>query len=517
MLRRRTFNAGLMASAALPLPAIAQNTGPGRRGGDVIVAMTAAPPIWDAQATTAAAARNVTMHMYESLYTRDEAANPKPELAEGVDISADGLTYTFTLRGGVKFHNGKTLTSADARASMMRYAKVGGSADALKPVAAYETPDSKTLVLKLSQVFPGLIEAVSSPRAPFVIMPEEECGKPVGQPAVIGTGPFAFAEYKPDSHVRMTRFDGYVQNTNYEKRDGFTGRKTAYFDSVTIRIMPEAGARTAGLQTGELHALEIMDVDSAKRLKDDKNIRTYTMMPWAFLTLMMNNNWGLTSKLEIRRAIQAALDLEEIAAIASGGLYRLDPAWQYAGTTYFPGADGLDAFVTQDQARAKALLQQGGYAGEELQIVADSSNKPHLDAGTVAAEQLRAIGLKVKLNVMDWPSVNAARQKNEGWNIWPLMMGIEPYEGPYNVVGFFAGKQVVQIKPDPVIESCNGRLATRLPLGDRRDAVKDFQQRLYDQAIAVKVADMGIIQATRANVINYAPYRIPRMWDCWFA
>ena len=76
---------------------------------------------------------------------------------------------------------------------------------------------------------------------------------------------------------------------------------------------------------------------------------------------------------------------------------------------------------------------------------------------------------------------------------------------------------MVQIKPDPVIESCNERLATKLPLDDRRAAVKDFQQRMYDQAISVKVADMGIIQATRANVINYAPYRIPRMWDCWFA
>jgi peptide/nickel transport system substrate-binding protein len=179
--------------------------------------------------------------------------------------------------------------------------------------------------------------------------------------------------------------------------------------------------------------------------------------------------------------------------------------------------DGLDKYVKQDPARAKALLQQGGYAGEELQIIADSSNKIHLDAATVAAEQLRGIGLKVKLSVMDWPTVSAARVKPEGWNMWPLQMGIEPYEGPYNVVGFFAGKQVVQIKPDPVIETANQDLATKLALDDRRAAVKSFQNRLYDQAISVKVADVGIIQATRANVMNYAPYRIPRMWDCWFA
>ena len=516
MLRRRSLAAGV--AAALPLPAIAQGVGQqGRKGGDVIVAMTAAPPTIDAMATTAQAARNISMHLFESLFTRDEGANPKPELAEGVDIAADGMSYSFKLRGGVKFHNGKTMTSADVKASMERYARLGGSRDALKAVAAFEAPKPDVFVMKMASIFPGMIEAISSPRAPFVIVPEEECAKPLGQIGMIGTGPFSFVEYKPDSHVRMVRHDGYAANMAYEKRDGFTGRKTAYFDSVTIRIITEGGARTAGLQTGELHVLETLDIAAARRLKDDKGIKTYTMMPWAFLTLMMNSNWGLTAKPEIRRAVQAALELEEIAAIASDGLYRLDPSWQYPGTTYFPGVEGLDAFVKQNQVKAKALLQAAGYAGEELQLICDSSIKWHLDTGTVAAEQLRAAGFKVKLNVMDWPTVTAARNKPEGWNLWPLAMGIEPYEGPYNVVGFFAGSVPVQIKPDPVIEDCNKRLATQLDLADRKAAVKAFQDRLYDQALAVKVADIGVIQATRSNVINYAPYRIPRMWDCWFA
>ena len=512
MLRRRTFSTALLAST-LPLPAIAQ----GKKGGDVIIAQQAQPPTLDAMTTTAQASRNISLHMFESLYTRDEGANPKPDLAEGVDISADGLTYTFKLRSGVKFHNGKVMTSADAKASMERYARIGGSADVLKPVAAYETPNASTLVMKLSAVFPGLIEAISSPRAPMVIIPEEETAKPLNGPAIIGTGPFRFVEFKADSHAKLARFDGYSANTNYEKRDGFAGRKTAYFDSVMFRFMPEGGARTAGLQTGELHVLEALDVASAKRLKDDKTIRTYEMMPWAFQTLMLNNNWGLTANVDIRRAIQAALDLDEIMAIATDGLYRLNPSWQYPGTNYYPGLAGTDGLLKQNVAKAKSLLQKAGYAGEELQVIADNSFRNHLDAGTVAAEQLRGIGMKVKLNVMDWPTVMASRTKPEGWNIWPLGMGIEPYEGPYNVVGFFAGKQTVQIKQDPVIEECARDLSTKLKLEDRQDAVKRFQARLYDQAISIKAGDFGVIQATRANVANYAPYRIPRMWDCWFA
>jgi peptide/nickel transport system substrate-binding protein len=513
MLRRRSFTTGLLATTALPLPAIAQ----GKKGGDVIIAQQAQPPTLDAQTTTAQASRNITLHIYECLFTRDETSNPKPDLAEGVDISADGLTYKFPLRSGVKFHNGKTMTSADVKASMERYGRIGGSALSMKPVAAIEAPDSKTVVIKLSAVYPGFIEAISSPRAPFVIMPEEECGKGLGQAAIIGTGPFSFVEFKPDSYAKMRRFDGYAQNMNYEKRDGFAGRKTAYFDTATFRFMPEGGARTAGLQTGELHVLEALDVPAAKRLKSDDKIKSYEMMPWAFQTLMMNTNWGLTANLDIRRAIQAALDLEEIMAIATDGLYRLNPAWQYAGTNYYPGLDGIDGYVKQDQAKAKALLKQAGYNGEELQIVADNAFRNHLDTATVAGEQLKAVGMKVKLAVMDWPTVLTTRSKPEGWNLWPLGMGIEPYEGPYNVVGFFAGATPVQIKQDPVIEACNAKLASDLSLDGRRAAVKAFQARLYDQAISVKVGDLGVIQAARSNVVNYAPYRIPRMWDCWFA
>ena len=98
-----------------------------RKGGDVVIAISQAPPSLDAQITSAQAARNVNLHMYETLYARDESAKPVPELAEGVNIAADGLTYTFPIRKGVKFHNGKELDAKDVAASIERYRKVGAS------------------------------------------------------------------------------------------------------------------------------------------------------------------------------------------------------------------------------------------------------------------------------------------------------------------------------------------------------------------------------------------------------
>lgn len=520
MITRRRFNqsmlgagVGAAAVSSLGVPAIAQ-----RRGGDVVVAQQAQPPTLDAQTTTAQASRNISLHIYETLFARDEAGTPIPDLAEGVDIAPDGLTYRFPLRRGVKFHDGSEMTSADVKASLERYGKVGGSAFIMKPVDAIETPDAATVMVRLKNVYPGFIEGISSPRAPCAIMPAAQAAKPANAPDNIGTGPFQFVEYRPDSHVKLRRFDGYAPNQNFASRDGFGGKKTAHFDTVTLRFMPEAGARTAALESGEVHVLEALAAPAAERLRTAKgSSQVFEMMPWSMQTLMLNNAAAPTNNPKVRQAIQAALDLEEIMAISTDGLYRLTHGWQHPGTPYFVGDVGKELYNLKDQGRAKQLLQGSGYKGEELVLLGDSSFKNHKDTVEVAAEQLKRIGMNVRLNIVDWPTASNMRTRPEGWHLWALMMGIEPYEGPYGVVGFFTGQNPVQIAPDPVLEAAQAKLTSSLKVEERLGAVRDFQKRMYDEAISIKVGDVGIYQAARSNVANYKPYRIPRMWDCWFA
>jgi peptide/nickel transport system substrate-binding protein len=112
-----------LALAVAVSPALAQ-----KKGGNVVVGTSSAPPLTDAQASTAEASRNISLHWIETLFARDENANVIPDLATKADISADGKTYVFTLREGVKFHNGQEMTSEDVIASLERYGKVGGSA-----------------------------------------------------------------------------------------------------------------------------------------------------------------------------------------------------------------------------------------------------------------------------------------------------------------------------------------------------------------------------------------------------
>ncbi|MFO1351689.1 MAG: ABC transporter substrate-binding protein [Gammaproteobacteria bacterium] len=493
------------------LPAHAQ-----KKGGDVVIAQQAQPPTLDAMTTSAQASRNITLHIFETLVARDEKAAPIPDLAESFTVSNDGLVYTFKLRQGVKFHNGKEMTAADVKASLERYAKVGATTQLMKPVDAMVADGPYTLAVKLKTPVPGFIEQISSPRAPAVIIPAEEAGKDANKIELIGTGPYQFVEFAPDSHVKLKRFEAYVPNPNYPARDGFGGRKTPYFDTLTFRFMPEGGARASALETGEVQVLEQLPPPAARRLKDNPDIRAYEMIPWAFQTLFFNASLPPTNNLKVREAIQVALDMDEIMAISTDGLYRLSHGWQHLENAYFAGDVGKEFYNLHDAERAKKLLAESGYKGEELIILTDNSFKNHNDTAVVVGEQLKAIGMNVKINVVDWPTAMAARTKPEGWNAWTLMMGIEPYEGPYGVAGVFVGEKNFQLARDEVLETFNQALNTGADLAARKQAFADFQKRLYEQFYAVKIGDVGIYQATRANVMNYKPYRIPRMWDVWF-
>lgn len=514
MMSRRIFLhtgaaiAVLSAQSLLIDPAQAQ-----KRGGEIVMAQQAQPPTIDGMTTTAQATRNIALHIWEMIITRDENANVIGDLATAWTISPDGLTYTFTLREA-RFHNGKMMTSADAKASLERYARVGAS-PFMRPVKEISTPDARTLVITLNNPVPGFLEQLSSPRAPAVVIPAEEAGKEAGKIENIGTGPFRFVEFRPDSHVKLARFDGYIQNPAGGARDGFGGRKTAWIDAITIRFVPEGGARTAGLQSGDFHVLEQIPTPAAKRLANDKTVTMHEMLPWAFQTFIFNASQPPTNNTKVRQAIQAVIDPEEVMAISTDGSYRLLHGWQYPNTPYFQGDLGKENYNQKNLAKAKALLAEAGYKGEELTILTDSSFKNHNDTAITIGEQLKAIGMKVNVKVVDWPTALASTTKKEGWNAWPLMMGIEPYEGPYNVVSFFSGPNARMQVQDPVIDAANETLNKALNLAERQAAFGQFQKRMMDEAFVIKIGEVGIFQATRASVKGYKPYRIPRLWDVW--
>ncbi len=342
--------AGRLA-AALVLCSVAAIASAQKRGGDIVMAQQAQPPTLDVMTTTAQATRNVGMLIFETLVTRDENGNVVNDLAAKVDASADGRVYTFTLREGVRFHNGKEMTSADVKASLERYGRVGAS-PTLREVESIAAPGRHQVVVTLKKATPSFIDMLSSPRAPAAIIPAEEAGKDAGKIEIVGTGPFQFVEYRPDSHVKLKRFDGYVPNPAFKGPDGFSGRKTVWVDTATIRFVPEGGARTAGLQSGEFHVLEQMPTDAAKRAASNPggSVRAYQAMPWAFQLLIFNAALPPTDNVKFRQALQVGLDYEEMMA--------------KVGVPYVTAPHNLDTVFGRSSEEAPKILEIGFGMGE---------------------------------------------------------------------------------------------------------------------------------------------------------
>ena len=226
-------------------------------GGDFVFGQEANINTLDQMTSATISTRNIAMNIYKSLMTRDENNHPILELAEAMLEAPDHLTYTFKLRQGIHFHNGKPMTSADVVASFDRYAKVGNQRSTLDNVDHWDAPDASTFVMHMKKIQPTFIEALSSFSVPIVIIPAENRDVPAQQlTQPIGTGPYQLVESVPGSMVKLKRFDGYKPNTSFQERTGFGGYKQACLDTVTFRIVTEPGARVAGLRTGELQGVE---------------------------------------------------------------------------------------------------------------------------------------------------------------------------------------------------------------------------------------------------------------------
>jgi peptide/nickel transport system substrate-binding protein len=485
-----------------------------RTGGNLVFGQEAKANSLDQHTSSTISTRNVAMNMFEALMTRDENFSPIPELAASVLESPDRKSYTFKLRQGVKFHNGKIMTSADVKASYDRYMKVGIDRGIYAIVDRYEAPDADTFVMHLKEPQPTFLENFSSFSVPVVIVPSEITDAPAMQMRTIGTGPFQLGEFVADSHVRMRRFDGYVPNTAYKDIDGFGGYKVACLDTVNVRFVIEPGARVAGLETGELHAVEDVPTTSQDRLKTNRNIVLKPLKNFWVQIATPNLSLAPTDNLKVRQAIQAALDMDEIMIAATDGAYDLNIGFQYPGQAFYTEA-GKETYNQKNPAKAKQLLQESGYKGEKMILLTNRDYSNMYNAAVVMAEQLKAIGMNVELEVIDWPaSVNKQQNTITGWNWFFTGYGTNTALGGIAALRFHAPPfntyKPKDGKVDEEFVKHFKAIENGVTLDERKKAFALAQARVLDQVLALPFGSLTKVQATRANVQNFRPYRIPR-------
>ncbi len=418
----------LALTLAALTPTAAQQQPQPRRGGTLRIAHIGEPPTLDWHWSSGAIVSHILNNLYEAPVAMDSRFQPKPMLAERVEMSGDRLTYTFVLRKGVRFHNNKEMTSDDVRASLDRWGRANFRGRIVfANVASLTAPDPSTVVLRLKEPYALLLHDIGSFQSPAAVYPKEvvdEAGTgPIRQ--FIGTGPYRLAERVPDRHIRLDRFDGYVSRT--EAPEGNTGRKFAYLDSIFFVPVSDLAVRIAGTRRGDFQFAEQIPSDQHEQLRSDSNLVPYVATLPFWNAAIFNNRQGLMTNPKIRQAFLAAIDDEPVMRAAFGPtqFWRLDAGIMPKEHPMYTDA-GKEFYNQKNPGKARALLQEAGYRGEPVRWMTTTEFPHQAVSAQVVKPMLERAGFVVDLQVSDWATVVGRRVRAELWEVFSTQIAFFP-------------------------------------------------------------------------------------------
>ncbi len=385
------------------------------------------------------------MMVYETLFAWNSKLEAKPEMVKEWSTSPDGLTWRFTLRPGLKFHDGEAVTTADVIPSLQRWMrrdvvgqKLGANVTGMNPV------DPDTFEIKLSKPYPEMLFSLGSGVAqpPFIMRAKDLQGDPAKPiTTAIGSGPFTFDK---DARVSgaLVVFD---KNKDYVPRDeppdGLAGGRRVNFDRVEWHVLPEAATQAAALQSGEIDLLEQPSLDLLPLLRKNKDVRVVKQTDLSNQTMLRPN--ALYPPFNDPRARLALAYIVNQADVMAGGFG--DPINWKECRAYFicGGPNGTiagTADLKPDLARARELLAEAGYKGEKLIMPATHEIEWIGEMDTVLADEMQRAGMNVELVWGDWGTVST-RQSNKGppdqggWNLFATGASGPTMQSPLTNIG----------------------------------------------------------------------------------
>ena len=486
-----------------------------KKGGTLVYASVSGPGTLDPYMASSSVELEVIHNLFEGLVTLDAGNATRPMLAVKAAASEDFKTYTFELRKGVKFQNGQEMTSADVKASFERYRRISPAAKNLEAIDHFETPDPYSFVIVLKESNVVLLDIIKSPIYPLMILPASQKDKPARDIEVIGTGPYKFGEWVKDSHLVITRFDDYVADTSAPGRDGYGGRKTVYLDAVRYRFMPEATTRIAALQNGEAQLISSVPSELSARVTQRKDLAIREVFPVLGSYIIVNSQKGLTANVLIRQAIAAAINVDEIIE-GAGGLNKRNPWMSFPGTPYYLGESAPTPWYDiKDPARAKELLKQAGYKNEKIVIETNSNYQWMRSTMLIVAEQLKAAGMTVDVQITDWTTNASHMQQGTGdWNLSTTAFG------PDHILGPQQWRPMVYTFPHIVgneaLDKAYSEFFMAPTLEARRASWLTIQKEVLGGAYLIKIADTGRLSGYSKKLQGQNDYAgVLQLWDLW--
>jgi peptide/nickel transport system substrate-binding protein len=392
-------------------------------GGELRIAYSAQPQTLDPQMTTANPTRDPARQIFETLVTLNSKYEVTPMLAESYEVSEDGKKITFKLRQGVKFHNGKEMKAEDVIASMEKWQQ-GSLAKANLGDSTWEALDDYTVVLHVEKPSFVLMYVLAEVGQFPAIMPKEviEGAGPTGVTEYIGTGPFKFVEWKQDQYIHFEKFEDYQSVS--APADGLAGKKEALVDDLYFYFVPDDSTRVNGLISGEYDFAFLLPYDNVPQIENTPGLVSNV---WDFgIQTAIFNKKRIFGDVKLRQAVNYALDKREIltAAFTDEKFFRLDPGFMMKDQVGWYTDAGKENYNPYDTEKAKQLLKEAGYNGEEVIILTSRDYAHHYNSAVITQQQLEAIGMNVKLDVYDWATLLERRGKPELWDIfytaWPI-------------------------------------------------------------------------------------------------
>ena len=473
------------------------------------LAMVGEPQSLDPMASTADLVGTIMQHVYEPLYTFDANWMVQPMLAEGMpSVSADGKIYTIAIRKGVKLHSGRDLNADDVVASLKRWLEMTPRGKALaKSTDGIRAKDGSTVEVKLSKIEPALLAHLALPSGFAAIMAKESIATPLVE--FVGTGPYKFRERKPDQFVVLVKHDGYAARS--EPASGYAGRREAKIAELRFIPVPNANTRVEGVIAGQYQFSDQLPVESFKKVSSAGGLTPILTMPFGFPYFPTNTVQGVMADVKIRQAFQIALNLEDILLAGFG-----DPKFYSLAAEHFPKGSpfyseaGKDKYSKGDAANAKALLASAKYDGRPIRILNSKQYDFHHRMALVMAEQLKAAGFTVQLDVVDWATLIQRRGDPALWDVYVTHSAFlpEPMLSPPQLGGGAPGGWDTPAKKE-VLAAFNSE-----PDAAKRGALwGKVQQLVYDEVPYIRAGNFAALAGASSKMKGYTPMPWPSFWN----
>ncbi|MBS0536098.1 MAG: ABC transporter substrate-binding protein [Proteobacteria bacterium] len=464
---------------------------------------------------------HVMLHIVEGLVGYTAGGQVKPLLAKSVDLSSDRRTYTFHLRQGVHFHNGKVLTADDVVWNWRRYLDPATKWTCLRDfngkgavhITDVKAVGSDTVTMSLEKPSGIFLALMARAECGFsgIISPDSVAADGTFKEP-IGTGPFKWAEWKKGQYVRLAKFDGYVSPDNDGKPDGAVGSKRPLVDGIKFMDIPDAATVKAGLESGVLDLAEVPS-DLITELKRNKKIRVIVGHSSGKNLLYMQTRDPVLSKPGVRRAIAMSLDLPQLTAAASNGTGEPNGSAIPQRSSYYD--DVQKRRLPYDIAAAKKELAAAGYKSEPITIIANKrSNLPSFQMAVIAQAMMQQAGLNVKIEVLDF-ATQVDRRRSGKYQI--ISQTIAPRLDPALLYEFFVGdknKNASLMWDDPkAIALMNAAIEEADPA--KRQAIFDqFHELMLKEMPGVFLYDMSIVWASTSKLVGDPVWEgNARLWE----